>query len=85
MNLNYTLNCNSKAPSHLALQRLFTLTIGVEKATLLTNFFPFPMTAPQTTINVEGKLEFQFAGERSIFPIAIAVTKTSMSVELNFV
>jgi hypothetical protein len=24
------------------------------------NFFPFPMTAPQTTINGEGKLEFQF-------------------------
>jgi len=39
---------------------LFKLTIGVEKATQLTNFFPFPMTAPQTTINAEGKLEFQF-------------------------
>jgi len=39
---------------------LFKLTIGVQKATQLTNFFPFPMTAPQTTINAEGKLEFQF-------------------------
>jgi len=36
---------------------LFKLTIGVEKTTQLTNFFPFPMTAPQTTINAEGKLE----------------------------
>jgi len=40
---------------------LFTLTIGVEKATLLTNFVVFPMTSPQTTINNEGKLEFQFS------------------------
>jgi len=38
----------------------FTLTIGVEKATQLTNFTIFPMTAPQTTINAQGKLEFQF-------------------------
>jgi hypothetical protein len=38
----------------------FKLTIGVEKATQLTNFFPFPMTAPQTTINGDGKLEFLF-------------------------
>jgi hypothetical protein len=40
---------------------LFKLTIGVEKATQLTNFFPFPMTVPQTSINAEGKLEFQFS------------------------
>jgi hypothetical protein len=39
----------------------FKLTVGVEKATQLTNFVPFPMTAPQTTINAEGKLEFRFA------------------------
>jgi T5SS/PEP-CTERM-associated repeat protein len=39
----------------------FKLTIGVEKATLLTNFFPFPMSAPQTIINAEGKLEFEFS------------------------
>ena len=40
---------------------LFKLTIGVEKAADLTNFFPFPMTAPQTIINAEGRLEFQFS------------------------
>ena len=40
---------------------VFKLTIGVQKATLLTNFVPFPMTAPQTTINGQGKLEFQFS------------------------
>ena len=40
---------------------LFKLTIGVEKAPQLTNFFPFPMTAPQTMINGQGKLEFQFS------------------------
>jgi hypothetical protein len=39
---------------------LFKLTIGVEKSTDLINFLPFPMTAPQTTINAEGKVEFQF-------------------------
>lgn len=40
---------------------LFELTIGVEKSTDLSNFFPFPMTAPQTTINAQGKLQFQFS------------------------
>jgi hypothetical protein len=40
---------------------LFKLTIGVEKATQLTNFVPFPMTAQQATINGQGKLEFQFS------------------------
>jgi hypothetical protein len=41
---------------------IFTLTIGVEKSTTLQpgSFQPFPMTAPQTTINGSGKLEFQF-------------------------
>ncbi|NJM55558.1 MAG: choice-of-anchor D domain-containing protein [Verrucomicrobiae bacterium] len=39
----------------------FTLTIGVEKSTNLTGaFLPFPMAAPQTAINPEGRLEFQF-------------------------
>ncbi len=40
----------------------FKLTIGVEKSTTLLpgSFNPFPMTAPQTTINGAGKLEFQF-------------------------
>jgi hypothetical protein len=39
------------------------LTIGVEKSTTLLpgSFQPFPMTAPQTTINGAGKLEFYFA------------------------
>jgi hypothetical protein len=40
---------------------LFTLTIGVEKSTNLVDFLPFPMTAPQTTINGLGQLEFQFS------------------------
>ena len=40
---------------------LNVLIIGVEKATQLTNFVLFPMTAPQTTINGEGKLEFRFS------------------------
>jgi len=39
---------------------LFTLTIGVQKATDLFNFTPFPMTTPQTVINPAGKLEFTF-------------------------
>ena len=39
---------------------LFTLTIGVQKSTNLVNFHPFPMTAPQTTLNAQGELEFQF-------------------------
>jgi uncharacterized delta-60 repeat protein len=39
---------------------LFTLTIGVQKSTNLVNFNPFPMTAPQTLINGQGELEFQF-------------------------
>ncbi len=39
----------------------FKLTIGVHKSTNLKDFVPFPMTAPQTIINAEGKLEFLFA------------------------
>lgn len=38
----------------------FKLTIGLEKSTDLTNFTPFPMTAPQATINAQGNLEFVF-------------------------
>ncbi len=38
----------------------FTLTVGVEKSPNLSSFTPFPMTLPQTTINAQGKLEFQF-------------------------
>jgi hypothetical protein len=38
----------------------FKLTIGVKKSTDLLRFDPFPMSAPQTVINGNGKLEFQF-------------------------
>jgi hypothetical protein len=40
---------------------LFRLEIGIQKSTDLLHFTPFPMTAPQTTINGDGKLEFEFA------------------------
>jgi hypothetical protein len=40
---------------------LFKLTMGIEKSLNLTNYTPFPMTSPQTTINGQGKLEFRFA------------------------
>jgi hypothetical protein len=39
----------------------FPLTIVVQKSADLLNFSPFPMTAPQTTINAQGELEFEFA------------------------
>jgi hypothetical protein len=41
----------------------FRLTIGVQKSkTLLPNSFQtFPMSAPQTSINGQGKLEFLFS------------------------
>ena len=39
----------------------FTLTIGVQKSTDLTAFDPFPMSESDTSINGEGKLEFEFA------------------------
>ncbi|MFN0075766.1 MAG: hypothetical protein ACKVY0_04750 [Prosthecobacter sp.] len=38
----------------------FMLTFGVEKSTDLSHFVPFPMTAPQTQINGQGKMEFRF-------------------------
>ncbi len=38
-----------------------TLTFGVEKSTALPSFQPFPMSAPQTLINGQGKLEFRFS------------------------
>jgi hypothetical protein len=38
----------------------FKLIFGLEKSTDLTHFSPFPLTAPQSTINAEGKLEFLF-------------------------
>jgi hypothetical protein len=39
---------------------LFTLRIGIQKSTDLQNFTPFPLTAPQTRITGDGKLEFDF-------------------------
>ena len=39
----------------------FKLTIGVQKATRLTNFVAFPFVAPQTTVNGQGQLEFRFS------------------------
>ena len=38
----------------------FKLTIGVQKSTDLINYELFPMSAPQTVINAQGELEFQF-------------------------
>ena len=39
----------------------FKLTIGVKKTTALTQpFTDFPLVAPQTSINAQGKLEFLF-------------------------
>lgn len=45
-----------------ALTGAFTLTIGVQKSTTLAplSFQPFPVLAPQTTVNGVGKIEFQF-------------------------
>ena len=40
---------------------VFRLTLGLQKATQLTNFTPFPMLAPQTRINGQGQIEFQFS------------------------
>jgi hypothetical protein len=40
---------------------VFRLTLGLQKATHLTNFTPFPMLALQTTINGRGQLEFRFS------------------------
>ena len=41
---------------------IFTLTLGLEKSTTLQpgDFAPFPFTTPGTTINGDGKIEFQF-------------------------
>jgi len=40
----------------------FKLTVGQEKSTTLQpgSFIPLPMNAPQTILNGEGKLQFQF-------------------------
>lgn len=38
----------------------FTLTLGLHKSPDLINYSPFPFTGPGTTINAQGKLEFEF-------------------------
>jgi hypothetical protein len=46
----------------------FKLTLGIDKSTNLTDFTPFPLNAPQTTINGDGKIEFLFtAPENAAF------------------
>ena len=48
----------------------FRLTLGVQSAPSPTGLFtPFPMTAPQTLINPQGKLEFNFTlpGDGAVF------------------
>ncbi|MCX6876243.1 MAG: hypothetical protein NTW21_20920 [Verrucomicrobia bacterium] len=39
----------------------FKLTLGIAKSANLVEFYPFPLTAPATTINPQGKLEFEFS------------------------
>ena len=39
----------------------FTLTLGVEKSIDLQTFTVFPISAPQISVNGQGKLEFRFA------------------------
>ena len=41
---------------------VFTLTLGLEKSVTLEpeSFQPFPVTAPQLTVNGQGKIEFHF-------------------------
>ncbi len=41
----------------------FTLTLGIAKATDLTHFTPFPVAAPQVTVNAQGEVEFHFQSE----------------------
>ncbi|MCX6876244.1 MAG: choice-of-anchor D domain-containing protein [Verrucomicrobia bacterium] len=38
----------------------FKLTLGLQKSADLLHFAPFPLTTPGTTINGQGKLEFEF-------------------------
>jgi hypothetical protein len=42
-----------------------TLTLGVQRSTDLQHFDPFPMTAPQITVNPQGKIEFTFPSPAS--------------------
>jgi hypothetical protein len=54
------LNVNTPLLAKDSLSGLFKLTLGLQKSTNLVDFSPFPMTTPQTTINGQGELEFQF-------------------------
>ena len=54
------LNVNTPLLTRDAGTGKFKLTIALKKATNLTNFLPFSFTAPETTINAQGKLEFEF-------------------------
>lgn len=49
----------------------FTLTLGVQKSSDLTTFTALPMTAPQCTINSQGRLEFKFTspGNAAFFKV----------------
>jgi hypothetical protein len=44
----------------------FRLTLGLQKATLLTNFTPFPMVPSQTTLNAEGQVQFEFTSPENV-------------------
>ena len=39
----------------------FTLAIGLKKSSDLVSYQPFPFTMPETTINGQGKVQFQFS------------------------
>ena len=55
-----TLNVGTPLLQRNAGTGLFTLKIAVTKSMDLLHFDSFPMTAPQTTINGQGEVEFQF-------------------------
>ena len=55
-----TLNAGVSLISRNQATGQFTVRIGLEKSTNLSTFSLLPMTAPQTTINGSGELEFTF-------------------------
>jgi hypothetical protein len=55
------LNIGTPLLSRSPTSGLFKLTIAVRKSTDLIHYNPFPMTAPQTLLNAQGELEFQFS------------------------
>lgn len=54
------LNANAPLLTRNPATGKFKLTLGIGKSTDLTHFTPFPFTAPETSINGQGKLEFEF-------------------------